>query len=147
MKKIEILVVVSSTSVIPIPRMTFGSVLSQISASYRGTPTKVKVMDLYLVYVMLTGAIQFAYMLLVGTFPFNSFLSGFISTLGCFVLTGTLQTFLFSHFSKLNKSFTKKVGVDLFNLASNLYTNHSYKFNVFYCSKLLKTQKIKSKTC
>ncbi|XP_018795071.1 PREDICTED: dolichyl-diphosphooligosaccharide--protein glycosyltransferase subunit DAD1 [Bactrocera latifrons] len=50
------------------------------------TPRKLKLMDTYLAYVLLTGVIQFAYCCLVGTFPFNSFLSGFISTVSCFVL-------------------------------------------------------------
>ncbi|CAM1310110.1 DAD1 (predicted) [Pycnogonum litorale] len=50
------------------------------------TPKRMKVIDAYLFYVMFTGIIQFVYCLLVGTFPFNSFLSGFISSVGCFVL-------------------------------------------------------------
>jgi len=52
------------------------------------TPKKLKLIDAYLVYVLLTGIVQFAYCLLVGTFPFNSFLSGFISTVGSFILAG-----------------------------------------------------------
>ncbi|XP_053957818.1 dolichyl-diphosphooligosaccharide--protein glycosyltransferase subunit DAD1 [Anastrepha obliqua] len=50
------------------------------------TPRKLKLVDTYLAYVFLTGVIQFVYCCLVGTFPFNSFLSGFISTISCFVL-------------------------------------------------------------
>merc|ERR1712063_80876 len=50
------------------------------------TPTKLKLIDSYLFYIFLTGVIQFVYCALVGTFPFNSFLSGFISTVGSFVL-------------------------------------------------------------
>ncbi|XP_041984609.1 dolichyl-diphosphooligosaccharide--protein glycosyltransferase subunit DAD1 [Aricia agestis] len=50
------------------------------------TPKKLKIIDAYLFYVFLTGVIQFVYCCLVGTFPFNSFLSGFISTVSCFVL-------------------------------------------------------------
>ena len=52
------------------------------------TPQKLKLVDAYLAYVMLTGIVQFAYCGLVGTFPFNSFLSGFISCVGCFILGG-----------------------------------------------------------
>jgi oligosaccharyltransferase complex subunit epsilon len=52
------------------------------------TPKKLKIIDAYLLYVFLTGAIQFVYCCLVGTFPFNSFLSGFISCVSCFVLAG-----------------------------------------------------------
>lgn len=50
------------------------------------TPKKLKIIDAYLSYIMLTGIVQFVYCCLVGTFPFNSFLSGFISTVSCFVL-------------------------------------------------------------
>ena len=52
------------------------------------TPTKLKLVDAYLAYVVMTGVIQFVYCGLVGTFPFNSFLSGFISSVGSFVLAG-----------------------------------------------------------
>jgi oligosaccharyltransferase complex subunit epsilon len=54
------------------------------------TPKKLKLIDSYLFYVMLTGIMQFVYCCLIGTFPFNSFLSGFVSTIGCFVLGGNL---------------------------------------------------------
>ena len=37
---------------------------------------------------MLTGIVQFVYCCLVGTFPFNSFLSGFISAVASFILGG-----------------------------------------------------------
>ena len=52
------------------------------------TPQKLKIIDSFLFYVMLTGIFQFVYCCLVGTFPFNSFLSGFISCVGTFVLGG-----------------------------------------------------------
>lgn len=55
------------------------------------TPKKLKLVDAYLVYILLTGIIQFVYCCLVGTFPFNSFLSGFISTVSCFVLAVCLR--------------------------------------------------------
>jgi hypothetical protein len=53
------------------------------------TPKKLKIIDAYLLYVFLTAVIQFVYCCLVGTFPFNSFLSGFISTVSSFVLGGS----------------------------------------------------------
>lgn len=53
------------------------------------TSTKLKIIDAYLLYILLTGIVQFAYCCLVGTFPFNSFLSAFISSVSCFVLGGT----------------------------------------------------------
>ncbi|GAB0090828.1 Dolichyl-diphosphooligosaccharide--protein glycosyltransferase subunit DAD1 [Sergentomyia squamirostris] len=50
------------------------------------TPKKLKIIDAYLFYILLTGIVQFVYCCLVGTFPFNSFLSGFISSVSCFIL-------------------------------------------------------------
>ncbi|XP_026781140.1 dolichyl-diphosphooligosaccharide--protein glycosyltransferase subunit dad1-like [Pangasianodon hypophthalmus] len=68
------------------------SVLSHFLEEYAtGTPTKLKVIDAYLLYMLLTGAFQFLYCLLVGSFPFNSFLSGFISCVGSFTLAVCLR--------------------------------------------------------
>ncbi|NXP77328.1 DAD1 glycosyltransferase, partial [Ramphastos sulfuratus] len=62
------------------PAGSVGSVVRRFLAEYgSGTPSRLKVLDAYLLYVLLTGALQFGYCLGVGTFPFNSFLSGFIS--------------------------------------------------------------------
>ncbi|KAM9790719.1 dolichyl-diphosphooligosaccharide--protein glycosyltransferase subunit DAD1 [Syngnathus acus] len=68
------------------------SVISRFLEEYTSTtPNKLKVVDAYLLYIMLTGALQFLYCLLVGTFPFNSFLSGFISCVGSFILAVCLR--------------------------------------------------------
>lgn len=71
----------SSTSLLVVVRNFYDEYMKK-------TPKKLKIVDAYLFYVLLTGIIQFVYCCLVGTFPFNSFLSGFISTVGCFVLGG-----------------------------------------------------------
>lgn len=86
------------------------------------TPKRLKLIDAYLVFIMLTGSIIFSFMivnwlylvlivvcqlrnllfsvagavqmlycLLVGTFPFNSFLAGFISCVSSFVLAVSLR--------------------------------------------------------
>ena len=71
-----------------------GRILRQLNDEYQAsTPKKLKLIDAYLFYVLLTGIVQFAYCLLVGTFPFNSFLSGFISTVGSFILAGQFPVF------------------------------------------------------
>uniref|UniRef100_A0AAV2JWR5 Dolichyl-diphosphooligosaccharide--protein glycosyltransferase subunit DAD1 n=1 Tax=Knipowitschia caucasica TaxID=637954 RepID=A0AAV2JWR5_KNICA len=68
------------------------SVISRFLEEYTTTtPNRLKVVDAYLLYILLTGALQFLYCLLVGTFPFNSFLSGFISCVGCFILAVCLR--------------------------------------------------------
>lgn len=54
----------------------------------RTTPKKLKIVDAYMLYILLTGVFQFVYCVLVGTFPFNAFLAGFISTVASFVLAG-----------------------------------------------------------
>lgn len=67
------------------------SVISKFIEEYcSSTSTKLKVVDAYLLYILLTGVFQFLYCLLVGTFPFNSFLSGFISCVGAFILAGQI---------------------------------------------------------
>jgi len=52
------------------------------------TPQHLKLIDAYMVYILLTGIFQFIYVILVGTYPYNAFLGGFISTVGSFVLAG-----------------------------------------------------------
>ncbi|XP_029436192.1 dolichyl-diphosphooligosaccharide--protein glycosyltransferase subunit DAD1 [Rhinatrema bivittatum] len=68
------------------------SVVSRFLDEYlSSTPQRLKVLDAYLLYILLTGLMQFVYCLLVGTFPFNSFLSGFTSCVGSFVLAVCLR--------------------------------------------------------
>mmetsp|Transcript_2259 Transcript_2259/g.3751 ORF Transcript_2259/g.3751 Transcript_2259/m.3751 type:complete len:111 (-) Transcript_2259:15-347(-) len=57
----------------------------------KNTTQKLKLIDLFLLFHVLTGIVQFVYCALVGTFPFNAFLSGFISTVGSFILTVCLR--------------------------------------------------------
>ncbi|KAJ8657301.1 hypothetical protein O0I10_007117 [Lichtheimia ornata] len=71
---------------------SFGNAAMLFWHSYKkDTPTSLKMIDCYLVYIMLTGIIQFVYMILAGTFPYNAFLAGFISTVGSFVLAANLR--------------------------------------------------------
>jgi oligosaccharyltransferase complex subunit epsilon len=70
--------------------MEIFKILGEFSSKYSSqTPQTLKIIDVYLVYIVLTGIIQFVYCCLVGTFPFNSFLSGFISAVGSFILAGS----------------------------------------------------------
>ncbi|CAO3702524.1 unnamed protein product [Rhizopus stolonifer] len=62
-----------------------------ITSYHANTPNSLKLIDIYLTYIMFTGIAQFVYMLLVGTFPYNAFLGGFISTVGSFVLAANLR--------------------------------------------------------
>ncbi|KAJ3203598.1 hypothetical protein HDU82_006484 [Entophlyctis luteolus] len=69
-----------------------GSPFAQLFASYtKNTPQLLRLIDVYLACVMLSGIVQFVYVVLVGTFPYNSFLSGFIASVGAFVLAANLR--------------------------------------------------------
>lgn len=57
------------------------------------TPKKLKLIDAYMFYILITGIFQFIYCVLVGTFPFNAFLAGFCSTVASFVLAGLYSFF------------------------------------------------------
>lgn len=74
--------------------MANDSLISVVSKFYNtymnSTPNRLKIVDAYLLYILLTGIIQFVYCCLVGTFPFNSFLAGFVSCVGSFVLGGEM---------------------------------------------------------
>jgi len=71
---------------------SLGGVVSKFLSEYDSkTPKRLKLVDAYLLYILLTGIIQFVYCCIVGTFPFNSFLSGFISTVASFVLAVCLR--------------------------------------------------------
>ncbi|KAF2634114.1 defender against death DAD protein [Massarina eburnea CBS 473.64] len=55
------------------------------------TPQRVKLLDSFMLFLVVVGALQFLYCLIVGNFPFNAFLAGFSATVGQFVLTASLR--------------------------------------------------------
>ncbi|KAE8258905.1 hypothetical protein A4X13_0g1361 [Tilletia indica] len=67
-------------------------VFSSLVSSYNdATPVHLKLVDGFLVFLVLTGVIQFGYCVAVTNFPFNSFIAGFASTVGQFVLAASLR--------------------------------------------------------
>ncbi|TFK43318.1 oligosaccharyl transferase epsilon subunit [Crucibulum laeve] len=56
------------------------------------TSDRLKFIDAFLFFLMLSGIVQFLYCILVTNFPFNAFLAGFSSTVGQFVLTASLRS-------------------------------------------------------
>lgn len=69
------------------------ALLSKFAATYvREVSPQIKLLDTFLAYVLFVGFVQVVYCAVVGTFPFNSFLSGFIATVGVFVLTGKVAS-------------------------------------------------------
>eukprot|EP01099_Mayorella_cantabrigiensis_P007522 TRINITY_DN667_c0_g1_i1.p1 TRINITY_DN667_c0_g1~~TRINITY_DN667_c0_g1_i1.p1 ORF type:complete len:117 (+),score=21.71 TRINITY_DN667_c0_g1_i1:67-417(+) len=88
--------------------MTISQAVSTLIKDYNDrTPTRMKLIDLFMFYHLLTGAIQFLYCVIVGTFPFNSFLAGFISSVAGFVLTASLRMHLNPQNSNDFSSVTK----------------------------------------
>ncbi|KAF7301603.1 Dolichyl-diphosphooligosaccharide--protein glycosyltransferase subunit OST2 [Mycena indigotica] len=56
------------------------------------TSNRLKFIDSFLIFLMLSGIVQFLYCVLVTTYPYNAFLAGFSSTVGQFVLTASLRS-------------------------------------------------------
>ncbi|KAF4619622.1 hypothetical protein D9613_005462 [Agrocybe pediades] len=56
------------------------------------TPDRLKFIDAFLLFLMLSGIVQFAYCILVTNFPYNAFLAGFSSNVGQFVLAASLRS-------------------------------------------------------
>eukprot|EP00746_Dinoflagellata_sp_MGD_P165280 gnl/MRDRNA2_/MRDRNA2_94456_c0_seq1.p1 gnl/MRDRNA2_/MRDRNA2_94456_c0~~gnl/MRDRNA2_/MRDRNA2_94456_c0_seq1.p1 ORF type:complete len:111 (+),score=10.09 gnl/MRDRNA2_/MRDRNA2_94456_c0_seq1:108-440(+) len=67
--------------------------LHDLVCSYRkSTPDRVKIIDAFLVFLMFSATSQLLYCCIAGSFPFNSFLSGFFSSAGTWTLTAALRT-------------------------------------------------------
>lgn len=66
-------------------------IVKSFFSEYEKTPIRLKIIDAFIVYALLTCASQFLYVFFVGSFPFNSFLSGFFCSLGFFVLMVSLR--------------------------------------------------------
>ncbi|KAK2373836.1 Dolichyl-diphosphooligosaccharide-protein glycosyltransferase subunit dad1 [Trifolium repens] len=75
--------------------------LRALWSAYSATPTNLKIIDLYVAFAVFTALLQVVYMALVGTFPFNSFLSGVLSCVGTAVLAVCLRI----QVNKENKEF------------------------------------------
>lgn len=57
----------------------------------KSATTRSQLADIYLGALVVLGVLQFVFAVLVGSFPFNAFLAGFISTVGQFVLVVSLK--------------------------------------------------------
>jgi len=55
------------------------------------TPQRTKLIDVFMVFLVVVGVLQFVYCVIAGNYPFNAFLSGFSATVGQFVLTASLR--------------------------------------------------------
>lgn len=99
---------------VPSPSVASGALHTLWKAYNDQTPDRLKFIDAFLVFIMLSGVVQFLYCVLVTNFPFNAFLAGyapfrpqapcaaltvalcfharFSSTIGQFVLTASLRS-------------------------------------------------------
>lgn len=65
--------------------------VSALVKSYKNTtPELCKIVDAFLLFTMMTGVIQFLCLIILGTYPYNAFLSGLGCSCGMFVNGGTL---------------------------------------------------------
>ncbi|KAG6900107.1 hypothetical protein C0993_002792 [Termitomyces sp. T159_Od127] len=72
---------------------TSANVVQALWKAYRDdTADRLKFIDAFLFFLMLSGIAQFLYCILVTDYPFNAFLAGFASTVGQFVLTASLRS-------------------------------------------------------
>ncbi|PBK72951.1 defender against death DAD protein [Armillaria solidipes] len=77
----------------PAPSKASSNVVLSLWKSYNDqTSDRLRFIDAFLVFLMLTGIAQFLYCILVTNFPFNAFLAGFSSTVGQFVLAASLRS-------------------------------------------------------
>ncbi|KAK9067912.1 hypothetical protein SSX86_012023 [Deinandra increscens subsp. villosa] len=77
------------------------ALFQSLRSAYSATPTNLKIIDLYVVFAVFTALIQVVYLAIVGSFPFNSFLSGVLSCVGTAVLAVCLRI----QVNKENKEF------------------------------------------
>ena len=67
-------------------------VFTKVKADYiKNSTLKTQLVDAFLLWTLATAAVQLVYVILVGTFPFNAFLSSFFCHVGLFALGGTFD--------------------------------------------------------
>ncbi|PWO00620.1 defender against death DAD protein [Tilletiopsis washingtonensis] len=55
------------------------------------TPARLRLLDAFMAFLVLSGVLQFVYCIAISNFPLNSFIAGFASTVGQFVLCASLR--------------------------------------------------------
>ncbi|RPA87363.1 oligosaccharyl transferase subunit [Ascobolus immersus RN42] len=77
-----------SSTAPPLTGNTFVLVWNQYLAT---TPQRIRLLDVFLGFLIVVGVLQFVYCVIGGNYPFNAFLAGFSATVGQFVLTVALR--------------------------------------------------------
>ncbi|KIK21774.1 hypothetical protein PISMIDRAFT_681054 [Pisolithus microcarpus 441] len=81
----------AKSSKTPVASETSVALTTMWKSYIQHTSDRLKLIDAFLVFIMFSGIVQFAYCVLVTNFPFNAFLAGFASCVGQFVLTASLR--------------------------------------------------------
>ncbi|KAI6033944.1 DAD/Ost2 [Pisolithus microcarpus] len=81
----------AKSSKTPVASETSVALTTMWKSYIQHTSDRLKLIDAFLVFIMFSGIMQFAYCVLVTNFPFNAFLAGFASCVGQFVLTASLR--------------------------------------------------------
>ncbi|KAK2806361.1 oligosaccharyltransferase complex subunit epsilon [Onygenales sp. PD_10] len=89
------------------------------------TAQRTLLLDAFMAFLVIVGAVQFVYCLLAGNYPFNAFLSGFSAAVGQFVLTASLRMQTSDQVGKGGKATSAKGGAKSENgdLPSNGYSS------------------------
>lgn len=72
---------------------------------FKSLTPRLKLIDFFLTFLICLGILQFIYVILIGNFPFNAFLGGFISCVGQFVLLVSLRLQINDDQNNNNKLF------------------------------------------
>lgn len=62
----------------PAPTTSSNPILSLWTSYNEQTSDRLRFIDAFLVFLMLTGVVQFVYCVLITNFPFNAFLAGYV---------------------------------------------------------------------
>ncbi|KAB5573834.1 hypothetical protein DKX38_001028 [Salix brachista] len=96
------------------------ALIHSLRSAYAATPSSLKIIDLYVGFAVFSAIIQVVYMAIVGSFPFNSFLSGVLSCIGTAVLAVCLRI----QVNKENKEF--KIDDVSFNQLQDLLSERAF---------------------
>lgn len=70
---------------------TMINILQIVCKDHQNAPARIKLIDQFMVYLLICGIAQFAFCIVVGNYPFNAFLAGFGTVVAQFVLLANLR--------------------------------------------------------
>lgn len=80
-----------TTATLNAPPSSAGAFELLLSNYAKKSPARFKLIDAFLLFLFITGVLQFVYCISISDYPFNSFLAGFAATVGQFVLALSLR--------------------------------------------------------